>query len=65
LFADPHDFDQLGWSGVQVDHVAGLLCRLRPRVHRDGDVGLREGGRIVGSVARHGHEVAFMRLLAN
>ena len=50
---------------IEVDHVAGLLRRLRARVHRDGDVGLRERGRVVRAVAAHRDEPAFALMPAN
>ena len=53
LLADLDDVDQLRRVGVEVDHVAGLLGRGRPGVHRDADVGLGERRRVVGAVAAH------------
>src|SRR3712207_7721252 len=49
------DLDQLGRVGVQVDHVAGLLGRGRPGVHRDPDVGLGERRGVVGAVRSEEH----------
>ena len=63
LLADLDDLDELRRVRVEVDHVAGLLGRLRAGVHRDADVGLRERGRVVGAVAGHRDELA-ARLLA-
>jgi hypothetical protein len=59
LLADLDDLEQLGRVAVEVDHVAGLLGRLRAGVHRHGDVGLRQRGRVVGAVAGHGDQVPF------
>jgi hypothetical protein len=58
LLADLDDLEQLGRVGVEVDHVAGLLGRLRAGVHRHRDVGLRQRRRVVGAVAGHRDEVA-------
>ncbi len=44
LLADLDDVDELRRVGVEVDHVAGFLRRLRAGVHRDTDVGLRQRG---------------------
>ena len=65
LLADLDDLDQLRRVGVEVDHVPRLLRRLGPRVHRDTDVGLREGGGVVGAVPRHRHEPATGLLAAD
>jgi hypothetical protein len=58
LLADLNDVDELGGVGVQVDHVPGLLRRRGPRVHRDADVGLRQGWSVVRAVAGHRDELA-------
>ena len=63
LLADLDDLDQLRRIGVEVDHVAGLLRRLRAGVHRDADVGLSERRRVVGAVAGHRDEAAAALLL--
>ena len=65
LLADLDDLEQLRGVGIEVDHVAGLLGGLRAGVHGDADVGLGEGGRVVGPVAGHGDEVAGSLLLAD
>ena len=64
LLADRDDLDQLGRVAVEVDHVAGFLGRLRARVHRQPDVGLRQRRRVVGAVAHHRDEFAVGLLLA-
>ena len=56
--ADLDHLDELGRVGVEVDHVAGFLGRLRAGVHGQPDVGLRQRGRVVGAVAGHRHHVA-------
>ena len=43
---------------VEVDHVAGLLGRLRAGVHGHADVGLGQRRRVVGAVAGHRHQLA-------
>ena len=58
LLADLHHLDQLGRIAVEVDHVAGLLGGLRPGVHRQADVGLRQRRGVVGAVAHHRHQLA-------
>ena len=63
LLADLDDVDQLRRIRVEVDHVAGLLRRLRAGVHRHADVRLRERRGVVGAVTGHRDEVA-TRLLA-
>ncbi len=65
LLADLDDLDELGRVRVEVDHVAGLLRRLRAGVHRDGDVGLRERGRVVRAVAGHRDEAAALLVIAD
>ncbi len=65
LLADLDDFDELGRVRVEVDHVPGLFGRLRPGVHRDADVGLRQGRCVVRAVAGHRHEPAAGLLAAN
>ena len=59
MLADFDDLDQLGRIRIEVDHVAGFLGRLRAAVHHDGDVGLRQRGRVVGAVARHRDQLPF------
>ena len=56
LLADLDDLDELRRVGVEVDHVPGLLGRLGAGVHGHADVGLGEGGGVVGAVAGHGDE---------
>src|SRR5256885_10498822 len=51
------------FRSVEVDHVAGLLRRLRAGVHGHADVRLGQRGRVVRAVAGHGHEVALGLLL--
>ena len=58
LLADLHDLDQLRRVRVEVDHVPGFLGRLGAGVHGHADVGLGQGGGVVGAVAGHGDEVA-------
>ena len=58
LLADLDDLDELRRVRVEVDHVAGLFGRLGAGVHGHADVGLGEGGRVVGAVSGHGDEVA-------
>ncbi len=65
LLADLDDLDQLGWIGVEIDHVAGLARGLRAGLHGDADVGLRERRRVVGAVAAHGDQPAAGLLLAD
>ena len=65
LFPDLDDFDQFRRVGIEIDHVTGLLRRLRAGVHGHADIGLRERGRVVGAVARHGDEVAAFLFLAD
>ena len=50
---------------VEVDHVAGLLGRLRAGVHRHRHVGLRQRRRVVGAVAGHRHQPALGLVLAD
>jgi len=57
LFADLDDFEEFGGIRIQIHHVAGFLRRLRAGVHRHGDVGLREGRSVIGTVAGHGNQV--------
>ena len=57
LLADLNDFDQLGRVGIEIDHVAGFFRGLRSGVHGESDVGLREGGRVVGAVTGHGDKL--------
>ncbi len=59
LLADFHDLDELGGIGIEIDHVAGFLGGLRAGVHGYADIGLSEGGSVVGAVAGHGDEFAF------
>ncbi len=63
LLADLHDLDELGRVGVEVDHVPGLFRGRGTGVHRHADVGLGEGGRVVGAVAGHRDELAALLLL--
>ena len=56
LLADLHNLDELGRVGVEVDHVAGLFGRLGAGVHGHPDIGLGQGGGVVGTIAGHGHE---------
>ncbi len=65
LLAGLDDLDELGGIRVEVDHVAGLFGRLGAGIHRYRDVGLRERRRIVGAVARHGHQASLRLVLAD
>ena len=65
LLADLDDLDQLGRVRVEVDHVARFFRRLRARIHGDRDVGLGEGGRVVGAVAGHGDQPPAFLMLAD
>ncbi len=65
LLADLDDLDELGGVGIQVHHVARFLGGLRAAVHRDGDIGLRERGCVVGAVAGHGDESPALLILAD
>ena len=62
LLADLDDLDQLGRIGVEIDHVARLLRRLRAGVHRNAYVGLRQRGSVVGAVAGHRDQLALALL---
>src|SRR5208283_2664778 len=59
------DFDELGGVGIEIDHVAGLAGGLGAGVHGHADVGLGQGGGVVGAVADHGDEFAALLLLAD
>jgi hypothetical protein len=59
---DLHHVDELGRVGVQVDHVAGLLGRGRPSVHRHPDVDLGERRGVVGAIAGHRNKPATLLL---
>ena len=65
LLADLDDFDQLGRIGIEIDHVAGFARSLRAGLHRDPDIGLREGRGVIGAVAAHGDQPAAGLLLAD
>ena len=65
LLADLDDLDQLRRIGVEVDHVARLARRLGAGVHRDADVGLGQGGGVVGAVAGHRDQAPVGLLLAD
>ena len=65
LLAHLHDLDQLGGIAVQVHHVAGLARGLGAGLHGDADVGLGQGGGVVGAVAAHGHQRPLGLLLAD
>jgi hypothetical protein len=65
LLADLDDLDELRRVGVEVDHVAGLAGGLGAGVHGHADVGLRQGRRVVGAVAGHGHQPALGLLAAD
>ena len=58
LLADLDDLDELGRIGVEVDHVAGLARGLRAGIHGDADIGLSQGGGVVGAIAAHGDQLA-------
>jgi hypothetical protein len=58
LFADAHDFDELGGVAVQVHHIAGFLGGHGAGVHGEPDVGLGQRGGVVGAVAGHGDQAA-------
>jgi hypothetical protein len=63
LFADGHHLDELGGIAVQVHHVAGFLGGHGAGVHGQADIGLGQGGRVVGAVAGHGDEASAGLLL--
>ena len=65
LLTDLHDLDELGGVAIEVHHVARFLGGLRARVHGHADIGLGQGGGIVGAVAHHGHELPVGLLLAD
>ena len=65
LLADLDDLDELRRVRVEVDHVPGLLRGLRAGVHGHADVGLGEGGSVVGAVTGHRDEPAARLLLAD
>ncbi len=50
---------------VEIDHVAGLAGRLRPGVHGDADIGLRERRSVVGAVTDHRDQFATFLFLAD
>ncbi len=65
LLADLDNLDQLRRIGVEIDHVARLLRRLRARVHRDAHIGLRQRGGVVGAIAGHRDQLALALLAAD
>ena len=65
LLADFDDLDQLGGIAVEIDHIAGLFGGLGAGVHGHADVGLGQGGSVVGAVAHHGHQLAGGLLLTD
>jgi hypothetical protein len=65
LLADLDDLDDLGRVAVEVDHVAGLAGGLGAGLHGHADIGLGQGGRVVGAVAAHGDQPALALLLAD
>src|SRR5215475_9381976 len=65
LLARLHHLQELGGIGVEVDHVARFLGRLRAGVHGHRHVGLGKSGGVVGAVARHGHQSSFRLQFAN
>ena len=65
LLAGLDDLQQLGRVAVQVDHVAGLLGRLRAGVHGHRHVGLGQRRCVVGAVAGHRHQPAFGLVVAD
>src|ERR1700677_4847099 len=65
LFADFHHFDELGRIAVEIDHVPGFARGLGARVHGDANVGLGQGGGVVGAVADHGDQLAAVLFLAD
>ena len=50
---------------VEVDQVAGLARRLRARLHRERDVGLRQRRRVVGAVAGHRDQAPALLVLTD
>ena len=57
--ASPHDGIDNGAEGVvEQRHVAGLLGHAGARSERQAHVGMVQGGRVVGAVARHGYDFA-------
>jgi len=58
LFADGNNLNQFGGVGVEIDHVARLLGRLRAAAHGHAHVRLRERRGVVGAVPGHGHQFA-------
>ena len=65
LFADFHDIEKFGGIGIEIDNIRRFPRRLRARVHRHGDIGLRQRGCVVGAVADHGHKVSHALIAAN
>ncbi len=65
LLADFDDLDELRRVAVEVDHVAGLTGCDRAGVHGHANVGLGEGGSVVGAVAAHGDQLALGLLFAD
>src|ERR1039458_9217398 len=63
LFADGDDLDELGGIAVEVHHIAGFLGGHGAGVHRQADIGLGEGGGVVGAVTGHGDEASSGLLL--
>ena len=63
MLADFHDFNELRWIGIEIDHVAGFFRGLRAGIHGDPDIGLSQRRRVVRAVSGHGDEFA-LRLFA-
>ncbi len=41
LLADLNNLDELGWIAIEIDHIPGLACGNRTRIHGNADIGLR------------------------
>ena len=65
LLADGDDLQQLRGVAVEIDHVAGLLGRLRAGIHGYGDIGLSQGWGVVGAVARHRDQMPLLLVAAD
>ncbi len=64
LLSDLNDLHELRRVAVQIDHVRSLARGLGPRVHRDGNVRLRERGGVVCAIPGHGDEAASLLIFA-
>ena len=58
LLADLHHLQNFRGVAVQVHHICGLFGGGGTAVHRKAYVCLRQSGRVVGAVARHGNDLA-------